>query len=201
MGHPRRYLPVSSRATKVATHTQPVFTRRCDPCLHGTGLGSSPCPFYLCRSAYCWHSRHSNYHRQLSQPSLNPLEVGPNLLQPADAGKPLQVKITGVRSSLGSARELMTVGTLSAGDVRSLTGGLIDQAVPVRLNSRLADGSYYFVLVIGATVPHESCWFRRRLEIFLPWCRRSRAHAYDALAGRLATIDAPSAALKRRPVT
>src|SRR6185436_6155460 len=47
---------------------------------------------------------------------------------------------------------LMSVGTLSASDVRSLTGGLIDQAVPVRLNARVADGSYDVVLVLGATV-------------------------------------------------
>src|ERR1044072_4224072 len=51
--------------------------------------------------------------------------------------------------------ELITLGELSADLVRELTGGLIDQAVPVSINKLLAPGVYDTVLVFGATVPHE----------------------------------------------
>lgn len=84
---------------------------------------------------------------------------------------------------------LMTVGTLSAGDVRSLTGGLIDQAVPVRLNSRVADGSYDLVLVIGATVPHEVAGFAGGAKYFFPGVAGPELTHMTHWLGALATIE------------
>src|SRR5215213_2689941 len=51
--------------------------------------------------------------------------------------------------------ELITLGELSAETVSELTGGLVQQAVPVSINKLLAPGIYDTVLVFGATVPHE----------------------------------------------
>ena len=64
--------------------------------------------------------------------------------------------------------ELVTVGELSAGRVRELTGGLLDGAVPVNLNRLLAPGVYDAVLVFGATVPHEVAGFAGGAKYFFP---------------------------------
>src|SRR5712692_4395380 len=53
------------------------------------------------------------------------------------------------------AADLVTLGELTADRVKALTGGLIAESVPVRLNSLLAPGLYDYVLVFGATMPHE----------------------------------------------
>ena len=64
--------------------------------------------------------------------------------------------------------ELITLGELSAQTVRELTGGLIDQAVPVSINKLLAPGVYDTVLVFGATVPHEVAGFAGGAKYFFP---------------------------------
>lgn len=64
--------------------------------------------------------------------------------------------------------ELITLGELSAETVRELTGGLIDQAVPVSINKLLASGIYDTVLVFGATVPHEVAGFAGGAKYFFP---------------------------------
>ncbi|HJT28931.1 MAG TPA: lactate racemase domain-containing protein [Pyrinomonadaceae bacterium] len=64
--------------------------------------------------------------------------------------------------------ELITLGELSAETVRELTGGLIDQAVPVSINKLLAPGIYDTVLVFGATVPHEVAGFAGGAKYFFP---------------------------------
>jgi len=47
--------------------------------------------------------------------------------------------------------ELTTLGELSANQINELTDGLIQEAVPVRLNALLSPGVYDTVLVFGAT--------------------------------------------------
>ena len=64
--------------------------------------------------------------------------------------------------------ELITLGELSADTVRELTGGLIDNAVPVSINKLLAPGIYDTVLVFGATVPHEVAGFAGGAKYFFP---------------------------------
>jgi nickel-dependent lactate racemase len=64
--------------------------------------------------------------------------------------------------------ELITLGELSAETVRELTGGLIDNAVPVSINKLLAPGIYNTVLVFGATVPHEVAGFAGGAKYFFP---------------------------------
>lgn len=64
--------------------------------------------------------------------------------------------------------ELITLGELSASTVNELTGGLIDQSVPVSINKLLAPGVYDTVLVFGATVPHEVAGFAGGAKYFFP---------------------------------
>jgi len=64
--------------------------------------------------------------------------------------------------------ELITLGELSGEMVRELTGGLIDQAVPVSINKLLAPGIYDTILVFGATVPHEVAGFAGGAKYFFP---------------------------------
>jgi len=64
--------------------------------------------------------------------------------------------------------ELITLGELSGETVSELTGGLIDNAVPVSINKLLAPGIYDTVLVFGATVPHEVAGFAGGAKYFFP---------------------------------
>src|SRR5215210_3336289 len=64
--------------------------------------------------------------------------------------------------------ELVQLGELSAERVRELTGGLINEAVPVNLNRLLGPGLYDTVLIFGATVPHEVAGFAGGAKYFFP---------------------------------
>src|SRR5256886_8464905 len=64
--------------------------------------------------------------------------------------------------------ELVTIGELSAARVRELTGGLLDDAIPVNLNRLLSPGIYDTVLIFSATVPHEGAGFAGGAKYFFP---------------------------------
>src|SRR5213079_2552877 len=64
--------------------------------------------------------------------------------------------------------ELVTIGELSAARVRELTGGLLDDAIPVNLNRLLSPGIYDTVLIFSATVPHEVAGFAGGAKYFFP---------------------------------
>jgi nickel-dependent lactate racemase len=64
--------------------------------------------------------------------------------------------------------ELTTIGELSAAEVTRLTAGLINDAVTVNLNRRLAPGVYDTILVFSATVPHEVAGFAGGAKYFFP---------------------------------
>jgi nickel-dependent lactate racemase len=64
--------------------------------------------------------------------------------------------------------ELTTIGELSATNVARLTGGLINDAVNVTLNRRLAPGVYDTVLIFSATVPHEVAGFAGGAKYLFP---------------------------------
>lgn len=95
--------------------------------------------------------------------------------------------------------ELITLGELSAETVHGLTGGLIDQAVPVSINKLLAPGIYDTVLVFGATVPHEVAGFAGGAKYFFPGVAGPElthtTHWLGALAGIeniIARVDTPT---------
>ncbi len=97
------------------------------------------------------------------------------------------------------ADELINLGDLSAETVHDLTGGLIDQAVPVTINKLLAPGIYDTVLVFGATVPHEVAGFAGGAKYFFPGVAGPElthtTHWLGALAGIeniIARVDTPT---------
>ena len=90
------------------------------------------------------------------------------------------------------ADEIVTLGELSLETVRSLTGGLIERAVPVTINKLLSAGVYDTVLVFGATVPHEVAGFAGGAKYFFPGVAGPElthtTHWLGALAGIENTI-------------
>ncbi|MBA3438895.1 MAG: DUF2088 domain-containing protein [Pyrinomonadaceae bacterium] len=88
--------------------------------------------------------------------------------------------------------ELVTIGELSQSQVRELSGGLIDHAVPLTINRLLAPGVYDTVLIFGATVPHEVAGFAGGAKYFFPGVAGPElthaTHWLGALAGVENTI-------------
>lgn len=91
-----------------------------------------------------------------------------------------------------NADEIVTLGELTAETVTSLTGGLVDRAVPVTINRLLAADVYDTVLVVGATVPHEVAGFAGGAKYFFPGVAGPElthtTHWLGALAGIENTI-------------
>jgi lactate racemase len=85
--------------------------------------------------------------------------------------------------------ELTTLGTLSRSEVSSLSGGLMEQDVPVQLNARLAPGIYDYVFVVGATVPHEVAGFAGGSKYFFPGVAGPELTHLTHWLGALASIE------------
>ena len=84
--------------------------------------------------------------------------------------------------------ELTTLGTLTIEEVSALTGGLMQTAVPVQLNARLAPGRYDYILVMGAVVPHEVAGFAGGAKYFFPGVAGPELTHLTHWLGALATI-------------
>ena len=85
--------------------------------------------------------------------------------------------------------ELVTIGELSAAQIADLTGGLMHESVPVRLNALLAPGKYDTVLVFGATMPHEVAGFAGGAKYFFPGVAGPELTHLTHWLGALATIE------------
>ena len=85
--------------------------------------------------------------------------------------------------------ELITLGTMAASEVAALTGGLMAEDVPIRLNARLAPGAYDVALVIGAVVPHEVAGFAGGAKYFFPGVAGPELTHLTHWLGGLATIE------------
>jgi nickel-dependent lactate racemase len=85
--------------------------------------------------------------------------------------------------------ELFTLGELNADQVAELTGGLMREAVPVRINALLAPGRYDTVLVFGATMPHEVAGFAGGAKYFFPGVSGPELTHLTHWLGALATIE------------
>ncbi|HVE55208.1 MAG TPA: lactate racemase domain-containing protein [Pyrinomonadaceae bacterium] len=83
--------------------------------------------------------------------------------------------------------ELTEIGELSAEKVSELTGGLFEKAIPLTLNKLLAPENYDYVLIFGATVPHEVAGFAGGAKYFFPGISGAEltnaTHWLGALAG------------------
>jgi nickel-dependent lactate racemase len=92
----------------------------------------------------------------------------------------------------GSTDELATIGELSSDRVKEITNGVYSSAIPLRLNKLLAPGLYDFVLIFGATVPHEVAGFAGGAKYFFPGVAGPElthaTHWLGALAGIENTI-------------
>jgi nickel-dependent lactate racemase len=84
---------------------------------------------------------------------------------------------------------LVTLGELTGDHVKRLTGGLMEQAVPVQLNALLAPGVYDVVLVFGATMPHEVAGFAGGAKYFFPGVAGPELTHMTHWLGALATIE------------
>lgn len=88
--------------------------------------------------------------------------------------------------------ELTTIGELEAARVRQITGGLLNEAIPLTINRRLARGVYDTVLIFGGTVPHEVAGFAGGAKYFFPGVAGAElthaTHWLGALAGIEAVI-------------
>jgi nickel-dependent lactate racemase len=87
------------------------------------------------------------------------------------------------------ADQLVTLGELNTDQVRSLTGGLIEEAVEVKLNALLSPGIYDTVLVFGATMPHEVAGFAGGAKYFFPGVAGPELTHMTHWLGALATIE------------
>ena len=65
-----------------------------------------------------------------------------------------------------NAENLVTVGTVPARELSDLTGGLLAEDIPVRLNKRILD--YDLLLVVGPVFPHEVVGFSGGNKYFFP---------------------------------
>ena len=79
---------------------------------------------------------------------------------------------------------LQTIGTLPSAQVSTLTSGLLNQSVPVRLNARVVDSQLRPSPRHRGDGAARSRGLCRGREVLLPWCRRPGAHSHDALARR-----------------
>ncbi len=83
--------------------------------------------------------------------------------------------------------ELTTIGELSAAQVGKLTNGLFEAAIPLTINKLLAADNYDYVLIFGATVPHEVAGFAGGAKYFFPGVSGAEltnaTHWLGALAG------------------
>lgn len=64
--------------------------------------------------------------------------------------------------------ELVTIGELSANEVEKISGGLIAESIPLRINRLVASADYDLILVFGATMPHEVAGFAGGAKYFFP---------------------------------
>jgi nickel-dependent lactate racemase len=108
-----------------------------------------------------------------------------------------QTKIGSPAPGLGSifdhrwdrAEDLVQIGELKAGQVVELTNGLIDRAIPLRVNRLLKRGVYDVVVVFGATSPHEVAGFSGGAKYFFPGVAGPELTHATHWLGALATIE------------
>ncbi len=62
--------------------------------------------------------------------------------------------------------ELLTLGVLTEGDTRELSGGLLSLEVPVQVNARITE--YDHLIVVGPVFPHEVVGFSGGSKYFFP---------------------------------
>lgn len=85
--------------------------------------------------------------------------------------------------------QLVFIGELSAEKVREVTAGLFNESIPLTVNHLLAPGKYDFVLIFGATVPHEVAGFAGGAKYFFPGVSGAELTHKTHWLAALATIE------------
>ncbi len=85
--------------------------------------------------------------------------------------------------------ELVTIGALSADEVKRITGGLFTESIPLAVNRLAAPGVYDVILIFGATVPHEVAGFAGGAKYFFPGIAGAELTHKTHWLAALATIE------------
>lgn len=64
--------------------------------------------------------------------------------------------------------DLVEIGELPRDQVRTITGGLLDESIPLTINKLAGSGEFDAILIFGATVPHEVAGFAGGAKYFFP---------------------------------
>jgi nickel-dependent lactate racemase len=84
---------------------------------------------------------------------------------------------------------LVEIGELSREQVGEITGGLLDESIPLTINRLLAPGVYDLVLIFGGTVPHEVAGFAGGAKYFFPGVAGAELTHKTHWLAALATIE------------
>ncbi len=87
------------------------------------------------------------------------------------------------------SEELISLGELSAEKVFEVTDGLFNEPIPLTVNRLLAPGNYDFVLIFGASVPHEVAGFAGGAKYFFPGVSGAELTHKTHWLAALATIE------------
>jgi lactate racemase len=85
--------------------------------------------------------------------------------------------------------ELVTIGELTREEVYEITGGLLDESIPLSINRLLAPDVYDLILIFGATVPHEVAGFAGGAKYFFPGVAGAELTHKTHWLAALATIE------------
>jgi nickel-dependent lactate racemase len=85
--------------------------------------------------------------------------------------------------------KLVSLGELPAEKVSEITGGLFAEPIPLTVNHLLAPGKYDYVLIFGATVPHEVAGFAGGAKYFFPGVAGAELTHKTHWLAALATIE------------
>jgi len=101
-----------------------------------------------------------------THPPMTDGQIGRLLdLSPEDRAGPLG-KVTIFNHQWDNPEQLTHVGTISADEIETISGGLLREDVPVLINKRVLD--YDVVLICGPTFPHEVVGFSGGNKYFFP---------------------------------
>jgi nickel-dependent lactate racemase len=107
----------------------------------------------------------------------------------AKIGSPENFEGTIFNHDWDDPNELVTIGELTREEVYAITGGLLDESIPLSINRLLAPGVYDLILIFGATVPHEVAGFAGGAKYFFPGVAGAELTHKTHWLAALATIE------------
>lgn len=99
-----------------------------------------------------------------THPLMNDAQLSRMLGRPVEKGRAGQSRI--FNHHWEDPKTFVTLGTIPAGEVAELTGGLMEQEIPVRINKLIFD--YDQVIICGPVFPHEIAGFSGGSKYLFP---------------------------------